>query len=914
LLDFENVVQRGHGLRTRTVRFAAVRARFVRLAAVSGDGFFSVAELGLYCRAPEPFPPRFVAETPTIDDGSLAPNPRQAALVSTWSQRLAWTLCGLALLFGLLRLFAPRRGEETAATPPLEPREQRIERRLHAMFVASGCAALIYEIVWFHLLRLVIGASALSVGLVLASFMGGMFLGSLFFARSVAKEREPLRVYAILELAIGGFGLAMPLLLPLVRSLYLGLFGYGAAGIALRALVAAGLLLPPTALMGATLPALARRYGHGPQAGASLASLYAANTFGAVLGCVLTGFFLLARGNVWVATLTAAGLNVLVGATAWLSARGHASGRRVVTGEHFVAPTERARAVYFAAALSGLSALGAQVVWTRLLTLLFGATVYAFSIILAVFLAGLGIGAALATRWLRRGGDATRGLIASQLGLVLTLLSGDWLLSQVLPYSAPSTLTPSLALHLLDSLRGVDVVLPSAILWGMSFPFALAAVSGRSEDSARASGRLYAANTLGAIVGALATSYLTIPYWGTRASSQALLLCAALSAACLLVASAPRLSVGLPRAFVVGAIGLALASVLPGMATRFLAHGRHVWSIDPADRYPYVSEGAAATVAVHVAPDGYRHFHVSGRVEASNNPDDLRLERLLGHLSALVHEAPHSVLVVGLGAGVTAGALTLHPEVERIVICEIEPRVTGATAQFERENYAVLRDPRVQLIFDDARHYLATSSERFDVITSDPIHPWVRGNSILFSREYYAIVREHLRPGGIATQWVPLYDTSEEAIQIQMRTFSSAFPEASVWNSSHSGGGYDVVLLGRAAASPLSLTAIDERIARNPKLFASLQQVGLGSARELLATYATSGRDLSAWTQRAPINDDFSLKLEYISGLALNQQRADLIYRQMIAGAGAPTELFSGPASDVQALLAQIAVHAVARH
>ena len=161
------------------------------------------------------------------------------------------------------------------------------------------------------------------------------------------------------------------------------------------------------------------------------------------------------------------------------------------------------------------------------------------------------------------------------------------------------------------------------------------------------------------------------------------------------------------------------------------------------DQYPYVSEGAASTVAVHIAPNGYSNFHVSGRVEATNNPNDLRIERLLGHLSALVHPKPESVLVVGLGAGVTAGALTLYPEVKRIVICEIEPRVVGAANLFARENYAVLSDPRVQIVFDDARHFLATTREKFDIITSDPIHPWVRGNSILFSREYYEIVKAH---------------------------------------------------------------------------------------------------------------------------------------------------------------------------
>src|SRR5436190_3524568 len=173
----------------------------------------------------------------------------------------------------------------------------------------------------------------------------------------------------------------------------------------------------------------------------------------------------------------------------------------------------------------------------------------------------------------------------------------------------------------------------------------------------------------------------------------------------------------------------------------------------------------------------------------------MRLQRLLGHLSALAHPKPESALVVGLGVGTTAGALALHPEIKRIVICEIEPRVVGAARLFAQENYRVLDDPRVQMVFDDARHFLATTREKFDIITSDPIHPWVRGNSALFSREYYDIVRAHLRPGGIATQWVPLYETSELAIKIQMRTFVEVFPRGTVWNSAANNKGYDVVLL-----------------------------------------------------------------------------------------------------------------------
>jgi spermidine synthase len=268
---------------------------------------------------------------------------------------------------------------------------------LRALFVASGCAALIYEVVWFHLLRLVIGASALSVGIVLASFMGGMFLGSLLFTRYVPAHKDPVRVYGFLEIGIGVFGLVMPLLLPAVRFIYIGLVGYGPLGIALRAIIAAFLLLPPTALMGATLPAIARRYARGRHGMSALGGLYAANTFGAVVGCLLSAFVLLAVFDVWVATFTAVALNFAIGALALVASRRAAPAAEVAPPPPVVAAAAfDRRPIYIAACLSGLTALGAQVVWTRLLTLLFGATVYAFAIILAVFLGGLGIGSAIA--------------------------------------------------------------------------------------------------------------------------------------------------------------------------------------------------------------------------------------------------------------------------------------------------------------------------------------------------------------------------------------------------------------------------------------------------------------------------------------------------------------------------------------
>jgi spermidine synthase len=942
ITEIENVVdQRGHGLRSRTLSLPApVKVRYLRLADARGDGFFSLSELAAYCKTGARFPPEMaVATSPEQPGAGRDDSPARIEREATErarSQRLLLA-AGVLLLVGvgweLVRRLRRSRAAPGIAAASVRRAALSTHDLLRLMFLASGCAALIYEVVWLHLLRLVIGASALSVGIVLASFMGGMFIGSLSFARMVPRSKNPLRVYAWLELGIAAFGVVMPLVLPAVRSVYIGLVGYGMLGIVLRALIAAALLLPPTALMGATLPAIARRYGQGRRGTSGLGALYAANTFGAVAGCLLSGFYLLAVFDVWVATFVAVALNVLIGLFALRVARREPGSpalpdapqpaSRSALGS--VAPPGAGprviSVVYLAAGLSGMTALGAQVVWTRVLTLLFGATVYAFAIILAVFLLALGVGGTAAAYLLRRGQHALRGLALTQLALVPALLFSGQLLANVLPFSSPLRSTPVGALHVLHVLRALDVIFPAALLWGMSFPFALAAAANAHEDTGRSSGAVYAANTLGAIVGAVAISFWIIPAWGTQFAQQALVLSAAISAAAAFYAlrqvavppaGAPSrepartwigpASLGL---FVL-ASGSLVAALLPGLSTTFLAHGRHIWWVDPRDRYLYVSEGAASTVAVHVAPTGYRNFHVSGRVEASNNPNDMRLERLLGHLSMLAHPHPETVLVVGLGAGITAGALTLHPEVKRIVICEIEPRVAGAARQFSTENYGVLSDPRVELVVDDARHFLATTRERFDVITSDPIHPWVRGNSVLFSREYYEIVKSKLKPGGIATQWVPLYDTSEQAIKIQMRTFADAFAQGTVWNSAITRGGYDVVMLGRREPLQLDLSEIARRMAQSPRVAESLRQVSIGSAVDLLATYGTRVADMQAWFANTPVNRDFSLKLEYISGLALNQQEADPIYENMTRAHKFPEHLFVGPPEQLAQLRRRI--------
>jgi spermidine synthase len=331
---------------------------------------------------------------------------------------------------------------------------------------------------------------------------------------------------------------------------------------------------------------------------------------------------------------------------------------------------------------------------------------------------------------------------------------------------------------------------------------------------------------------------------------------------------------------------------------QLIAYGRYLATYsDQAAKALYVGEGINASVAVTELDDGTRSFHVSGKVEASSTLQDMRLQRMLGHISALFHHKPRSVLVVGCGSGVTAGSFVLHPEVERIVICEIEPLIPRIVARyFDKENYNVLNDPRVEVVYDDARNYIHTTKETFDVITSDPIHPWVKGAATLYTKEYFETCRKHLNPGGIMTQWVPLYESSIDAVRSEIATFFSVFPSVTIWSNYYEREGYDVVLLGQADATIIDLDVMEQRLDRADHLSAarSLAEVGFKSLTDLLVTYAGQGSDMVPWLKGIEINRDRNLRLQYLAGMGHYSYQQNSICDEMLAYWAFPERLFVG--------------------
>jgi spermidine synthase len=779
------------------------------------------------------------------------------------------------------------------------------------LFVGSGCAALMYEVIWFQLLQLVIGSSSSSLGVLLGTFMGGMCLGSLMLPRIIDQRRHPLRVYAGLELTIAVCGLVLVWAMPLVGE---GYDAFGGGRLTVRVAIACVCLLPPTMAMGATLPAVARWVETSPGGVSWLGFFYAGNIVGAVAGALITGFYLLRVFDVNVATYGAVAINIAVAASSWWLAMRAAA--PTATGGPSSHLTPHLGAFHVVVALSGFTALAAEVMWTRLLALTFGATVYTFSLVLAAFLIGLGTGSGVGA-WIARSRSVRphAALGWCQILLCVAIASGAYLMARVIPFWPMADVgahTPWRAFAD-DFLRALLVVLPAAVLWGASFPLTVAAAAAPHQDAGRLVGGVYAANTAGAIAGALVTSLLLAGAIGSQHVQQLLIGVAAIAG--MLAFSfhesvRPAVSTGL--AFTI----LVLVPTVPPVPAPLIAYGRRspewVETAKVADmgRILYAGEGLNDFVAVSGGAGGERYYHAAGKVQASTLREDMRLQLLLAHLSHLVPARPSNVLVIGCGAGITAGALAIGPGVEHVTIADIEALVPQVAAAFFGDvNHHIIDDPRVSMRIDDGRHYLATTDQTFDVITTDLIDPWVKGVASLFTREFFQSVKRHLRPGGVVTQFVQLYQSSPDAVKSEIATFVDAFPHAIVWGNPHDGRGYDLVLLGQVEPTRIDVDELDARLARPEfgPVRESLRSIGVESATDLLGAYAAEGSALRPWLAGTELNTDRNLRLQYLAGLGMDRDESGPIYAEIVRDSTFPQATFSGTVTTLERLRLAIA-------
>ena len=795
----------------------------------------------------------------------------------------------------------------------------RIFPWLLLLFAASGCSALIYEIIWYQLLQLAVGSTAVSLGVLLATFMGGLCIGSVGLPRLRSIRQHPLRVYAALEAGIGLCGILVLLGMPFIDRVYIAGAEHGLPNMLLRGLFAAVCMLPPTALMGASLPAIVRWIEATPRGVSWWGLLYGGNMAGAVFGCLFAGFYLLRIYNVAVATYVAAAINFGVAAVSYalaprvaapVSQPGqHVAGHQSTPNIDPADARAHAWTIYVCIALSGASALGAEVVWTRLLGMLLGATVYVFSIILAVFLIGLSFGSAIGS-WMSRLVRPRLALGWCQALLALGIAWSAYMIADSLPYWPVNPLLTRSPWDTfqLDMVRCLWAVLPPTILWGASFPLALAAVAAPGDDSGRVVGGIYAANTFGAILGALGVSLMLIPWIGTQQSQRVLV---ALAAASVVFAWAPH---AWRHKSMITAAGLAIALIAAGFLAKsvdaipgaLIAYGRRMMINGGKSQVLFTIEGRNSSVAITQWTDGAVEVDVNGHVEASTEPFDMKLQRMVGHLPALLHPHPNSVLGIGFGAGVSAGTFTTYPTIARITICEIEPVIPPtSTRYFAQADYDVYHNPRTRIIYDDARHYVLTTREKFDIIASDPLDVFVKGTAALYSKEYFESVKQHLNPGGMFSLYVPLYESDEPTVKSELATFFDVFPYGTVWQNTLDGQGYDMVLMGQAEPLQINLDELAERLARPDyaPVAQSLREIGVYSPQDLLSTFGGQKSDLGVWFRGAQINHDADLRLQYLAGWGINSSLEDVLYREMMSYRQTPVNLFTGSSQSVQALL-----------
>jgi spermidine synthase len=768
-------------------------------------------------------------------------------------------------------------------------------KTLYPLFFVSGATALIYQTIWARQLNRVFGTSTLAIATVLAAFMAGLAIGGFWMARQADSLKRPLRTYGLLEIGIGLYGLVFPWILELIIPVYLSLWGvlgsmpsvYTAA----QFLLVGTALVIPTTLMGATLPILARFATRSLGAvGDKVGNLYSVNTAGAVFGTWLGGFYLLPIFGLWRTTIIAAGANGLLGVCAWLLGS-WSNGVNPVRAESVddgwtLEMRPSMNAVALCLALAGFSSLVYEVAWFRLMGLMLGASVYAFSVMLLAFLLGIAIGGKLGGVW----GDQvlrTRGQVGV-LQLIALCEVGVALLSFALMYLYQEL--PVWYVWLFDAFNGEErvssiwiislmlsglVMTPPAVLMGAVFPLGVRAVTGDTNSLGAVVGRLYGVNTLGAVFGAALAGFVFLPLLkvqGTVFLAGAINIFAALVVVWGVdVRARRRWFIGLSAAVLVLAAGtrkppwdpLLMTAGMYKYASSFSDHSRAGIMSYSRDKYEllYYKEGLSSVVTV-ARNRGSDNIWLAnnGKVEASTSTD-MPTQILCSLLPIQFVEDPSDVLVIGLASGITAGSLTLIDGVDHLNVVELEPAIEEAARIFDEYNFHVLDDPRLNLIHNDGRNQVLLSEPgSFDLIVSEPSNPWITGVSNLFTREFFEIGKSRLKPGGVWSQWVQMYGMHMRDLRSVLNTFASVYPYVAVYTTIEDA---DIVLLGSDKPLEPSLEAARRLTQGGSGVAKALATVGIKNELDLIALYKMDRDHLMLLAHGAPLNTDDNMLIEY---------------------------------------------------
>ncbi len=755
----------------------------------------------------------------------------------------------------------------------------RMYALLLVAFFMSGAVALVYQVLWTRQLGLVFGVTIQAASTVLACFMGGLALGSYLAGRWSDRMQRPLRAFAIVEALIAASALLTPTLLGVADAMFLrvaaGLDGAPVLAMLTRISLTALVLILPAGLMGMTYPLVLRaasRTADGIRRTASL--LYAVNTTGAIVGVLFGSLWLVPTLGLSRTFLVAAGMNLVVAAVAWVASRDEMplrhSNSDTLPADAVGPVTPRfsgaARVtVLVVIALSGMVSLALEIVWFRILVFFLRPTTYAFASMLAAVLAGLAIGSYLVTPWLRRRANWLQVLALTQIAVGLTALLSAFAMvraNDVMQwmFSTLEALSPPYDFVIPLLLSAAFAILPTAILLGAAFPMGLILwTTGGQLDETRVGRRvgiLYALNVAGAIVGALAGGFVLIPHLGAQASLVLIAAVPLLGGVTLLWMAQPAWRLPVAGAAVAAFAGIAF--LLPDVfvdviRSRYRGH-QVLWH----------AEDAQATVSV-VRHGEERALLIDGMHHASDGAGMVNYHRAIGTLAVAVHPGPRQVLIVGMGGGTTGGGAAILPNT-RTTVVELSPSVVQAGTWFSRINRNILENPNVEFIVADGRHFLKTTTRKFDVITADLMLPHLAGAASLYSADYYELARKALAPGGIMVQWIPA-DT-EFQHKMMLRSFLSAFPHVSLWM----GGSIAI-----GSNEPLQLRESDFSFKVGyPQVHAALAEAGLGTFDLLVRQYFTHRSQIERYLGDGPMLRDDRPVTEYFLSMPTDSKPVDL--------------------------------------
>ena len=758
-------------------------------------------------------------------------------------------------------------------------------------FIFSGATGLIYEVLWARMLGLVFGATTLAVSTVLAAFMGGLALGSALAGKFASRIRRPLSAYGWLEIGIAIYAVLVPFLFRWVDHLYVviwqefqpGFFTFSVWRFVLSCL----LLLVPTTLMGATLPVLSAALLKTPEHKSNAVTmLYACNLVGAILGTMVAGFIFLPFLGVRTTILIAAAINTIVGVIALVADRrtigqevNHSDDPRsdVVTDSSIPGK----RFWLLAAIASGFVTISTQVSWTRILTMIIGSSTYAFTIVVSLFLIGLAGGAWLIGRIKQP--QNLRSTVLKVEALTAVSLFFSLYVINIIPGLLVSTglrfqISSWTGLLLLQVLCAALLILIPALLMGMVMPLVLYWAGSREENAVALVGQSYAVNTIGAIAGAFVTGFILIP----KTSTKFTLIVA--SAFCLIVAGlayepvATAGDVALRRAMALGLTTVLIFGLLimaPPMnladlsigaydsLVRILAHSREGMTLDQEEAKPedhqllMYDEGPTSTVSVR-RDKGTVSMAINGRTNASDSKFDMPTQVMLAQIPMLVAPRINNGLIIGFATGVSVGSMLQSP-VGSVTCVELESSTVTGSHFFDHVNNQPLNDPRTSVVIDDARTFLRVTPNRYDVIVSEPSHPWVPGVANLFTQEFFELGRDRLSEQGVFVQWLQIYQLSTDSLRSVLATYHKVFPHVLVFQVGGASGGKDLILMG--SNQPLNLDQIPGRFA-DPRIAKEISRVDLNSEADVKSWFICDESRLGPAVAGAKINTDDNMHIE----------------------------------------------------